>query len=280
MAPRSIDFRNIPVQADIISGILRLDSESTSCFRDLDSFVRSDQGVATLVLRVVNSPLYSRGRQIATISLAISVLGFNVVRSLSMLAFSRAMFSNVRDPDFKLHVWQHSLLTAIAARHICQSLGDARDKDEAFIAGLMHDMGAVLMFNHDAAGYRQVMTQSIGQGADYLEVERQRFGFDRFQVGREAVGEWKLPDRFNDFLGADPRSPALSAADPVLHSLAVAHCLIESAGYGVPAAADEAARRALLGRFDLEPALVESWLQADFVASLKSDDTYQLCANL
>ena len=80
MGYQAINYKNIPVQSEIISGIIGLDVDSISCFRDLDGFVRSDQGVATLLLRVVNSPIYSRGRKIATIPMAISVLGFNVVQ--------------------------------------------------------------------------------------------------------------------------------------------------------------------------------------------------------
>ena len=81
---KSINYKNIPVQSDVIAGILNLDVESNTCFRDLDSYVHSDQGVATLVLRVVNSALYSRGNKIATIPRAIGVLGFQVVRSLAV----------------------------------------------------------------------------------------------------------------------------------------------------------------------------------------------------
>lgn len=281
MGPQSIDYKNIPVQADIISGIIRLDPDANSCFRDLDSFVRSDQGVATLVLRVVNSPLYSRGRQIATIPIAISILGFNVVRSLAMLAFSRSMFSKSRDPAFRLHLWQHSLLTAIAGRNICQALGGGKEKDEAFIAGLMHDMGAVLMFNHDHARYGQVMQLIHAEGCAGTAAEQAVFGFDRFQVGREAVTQWRLPARFADFMGAATDVPPPERADDrVWRSLAAANCLIEGAGIGSRPVEDPAARKAALMGFAIDAALCEEWLQDAYIDSLKEDDTYQLCANL
>ncbi|MDP1527085.1 MAG: HDOD domain-containing protein [Rhodocyclaceae bacterium] len=281
MNPQAIDYKNIPVQADIISGIIRLDPEANNCFRDLDSFVRSDQGVATLVLRVVNSPLYSRGRQIATIPIAISVLGFNVVRSLAMLAFSRSLFSKSRDPAFRLHIWQHSLLTAIAGRNICHALGGGKEKDEAFIAGLMHDMGAVLMFTHDHDRYRQVMDLMQTQGVDTSAAEQQVFGFNRFDVGREAVSQWKLPARFADFMGADTAAAAGNlVADRVWRSLAAANCLIEGVGIGSVPIDDVAMRKAALLRYEIDETLCDEWLQPGYVDSLKEDDTYQLCANL
>lgn len=281
MAHKRIDYKNIPVQADILSGIIRLDPESNSCFRELDSFVRSDQGVATLVLRVVNSPLYSRGRQIATLPIAISVLGFNVVRSLAMLAFSRSMFSKSSDPSFRLHIWQHSLLTAIASRNICHALGGGKEQDEAFIAGLMHNMGAVLMLNHNEADYGRVMGLIREQGYESVAAEQQVFGFDRFQVGREAVTQWRLPERFIDFMGANTATPAPElVGDRVWRSLAAANCLIEGNGIGGQPVADLAARKSALLNFVVDEALCDGWLQPDYIDRLREDGTYQLCANL
>ena len=161
MSQTKINFKQIPVQAGIISNIIKLDVESHTCFFELDNLISSDQGVASLVLRVVNSPFYSRGNKVATIPLAVSLLGFSVVRSLALLAFSRSLFSQTKNALFRLHIWQHSLLTAIASQTICHELGYAKLHDEAFIAGLMHDTGKVLMFSHDPALYQNVFKYSI-----------------------------------------------------------------------------------------------------------------------
>ena len=92
MNTNKINFQNIPVQAGIISNIINVDILSHNCFQKLDDLISSDQGVASLVLRVVNSALYSRGNKVATIPLAISLLGYSVLRSLALLAFSRSFF--------------------------------------------------------------------------------------------------------------------------------------------------------------------------------------------
>jgi HD-like signal output (HDOD) protein len=278
---RAIDYKNIPVQAEIISGIIRLDVESINCFRDLDSYVRSDQGVATLVLRVVNSALYSRGAKIATIPMAISRLGFNVVRSLAMLAFSRSMFSKTKDKLFRLHIWQHSLLSAIAGRDICQAIGASKAKDEAFIAGLMHDMGKVLLFTHDEKRYLEVLARVLQQGSPCIEAEQQVFGCDHCQVGREAVTQWKLPERFAEFMGEDLSLTQTGlSADPVRLSLTAANFLVERAGIGSAPDNDSASGKLALLAAGLPEACCDPWLQEDFVPGLMNDETYQLCANL
>ena len=278
---KAIDYKNIPVQSDIIAGIVRLDVESNTCFRDLDSYVHSDQGVATLVLRVVNSALYSRGNKIATIPRAISVLGFQVVRSLAMLAFSRSLFSQTNNPMFRIHLWQHSLLTAIAGQTICCALGDDKQKDEAFIAGLMHDMGKVLLFTHDPKKYLEVLNIVLNEGCPSAEAEQRVYGCDHYQVGIEAVSQWRLPERFIQYMGVDlgPQAPGY-AVDPVRLSLAAANLLIGTFGIGAIAVADVEARRAALTAYGLPDEACESWLHDEFLQELMNNETYQLCANI
>lgn len=281
MIPEKINFKNIPVQAGIISKIINLDIDANNCFRELDDLISSDQGVASLVLRVVNSPLYSRGNKVATIPLAISLLGYSVVRSLALLAFSRSLFSQTRNTFFRLHIWQHSLLTAIASQEICQALGSARLNDEAFIAGLMHDTGKVLMFTHKPDWYEKVLNLVLAGDCTSQQAEQQLYGFDHCQIGLEAVKEWKLPERFNDYMGAELTLPcAKPQTDTVLLSLMAANYLVKSAGIGARAVSDSAARNTALLSLGLSVELCEQLLQDQFMANLMENETYKLCASI
>ena len=279
--PTGINFKNIPVQADIISSVINVDILSHNCFRELDDFISSDHGVASLVLRVVNSALYSRGNKVATIPLAISLLGFSVVRSLALLAFSRSLFSHTKNEQFRLHIWQHSLLTAIASQSICQKLGFAKLNDEAFIAGLMHDTGKVLMFSHDPDLYEDVFKHIFETNCTSSSAERQLFGFDHCQVGLEAVKEWKLPERFNSYMGSNISLPhADILADTVLLSLVAANYLIKTAGIGANKLDEHDSKKATLMSFGLDEALSEEMLQSEFIESLKENEVYKLCASI
>lgn len=281
MDQSKINFKNIPVQAGIISNIINVDILSHHCFRDLDDLISSDQGVASLVLRVVNSSLYSRGNKVATIPLAISLLGYTVVRSLALLAFSRSLFSHTKNAQFRLHIWQHSLLTAIASQSICQKLGFAKLNDEAFIAGLMHDTGKVLMFTHNPGSYEIVFKQIFESNCTSSFAERQCFGFDHSQVGLEAAKEWKLPPRFNSYMGEDltlPRAEML--ADTVLRSLIAANYLIKTAGVGANKLDEHDTRKTALLSFGLADELCEELLQSEFIESLMENEIYKLCASI
>ncbi len=281
MDVNKINFKNIPVHAGIISNIINVDILSHNCFRDLDDFISSDQGVASLVLRMVNSALYSRGNKVATIPLAISLLGYSVVRSLALIAFSRSLFSHTRNALFRLHIWQHSLLTAIASQNICLKLGDGKLGDEAFIAGLMHDAGKVLMFSHNPDLYVKVLQHTFENNCTSLEAERQLFGFDHCQVGVEAVKEWKLPLRFNNYMGKDLTQPgAGTLTDTPMLSLTLANYLVKSAGIGACPSDDYETTKAALLSFGLSDELCEELMQNQFIESLMENEIYILCAGI
>lgn len=278
MAQTNIDFKSIPVQASIISKIISLDVESNNCFHELDDLISADQGVASLLLRVVNSPFYSRGNKIATIPYAISLLGYGVVRSLALMAFSRSLFSHTRNPLFRQHIWQHSLLTAIASQRICQKLDSSNLKDDAFVAGLMHDTGKVLMFTHNPALYEQVFALSFESNCSSVIAEQKYFGFDHCIAGLDAVAEWKLPERFNDYMGKELLMQPQD--DVVLLSLTAANYLVKSAGLGGNLLEDDEVRLAALLALGLEDSVCEEILHPEYFAELKESDTYKLCASI
>lgn len=281
MDHKSINFKNIPVQAGIISNIINLDVDSHNCFQELDELVSSDQGVASLLLKVVNSPFYSRGNKVSTIPFAISLLGYSVVRSLALLAFSRSLFSKTSNPLFRQHIWQHSLLTAIASQSICEELGNFKLIHEAFIAGLMHDTGKVLMFTHNPSLYEDVLKYIFENKCSSLAAEEIFFGFNHCQVGLQAAKEWKLPDRFNEYMGLElalVRSG--QTADAVFLSLLAANYLVKSAGIGANAVSDKETRKAALLSFGMQEELSEHLLQDEFIEGLMENETYKLFGSI
>lgn len=281
MNNKTINFKSIPVQADIISRIINLENDSNNCFQELDHLVCSDQGVASLVLRVVNSPYYSRGNKVSTIPYAISLLGYTVVRSLALLAFSRSLFSSTKNDLFRLHLWEHSLLTALASQKICQEMGGVKSSDEAFIAGLLHETGKVLMFNLDVGLYEQVFQMCFSTACSSLIAEQEIYGFDHCQVGRGAIQEWKLPARFSAYMGADLTRPrAEQLADTVLSSLVAANYLVKAAGIGANRITDQEIKKAELLGFGIQENLCEQLLQDDFISGLMEHETYKLCASI
>src|SRR6185295_14060797 len=108
-----IDFKNIKLgfQPQVVAGLMRLTDSSEASFKELDRLVRADPNMTAFIIKAANSPLYYRGNQIKALPIAISLLGFNVVRALAIAANSQSLFQTGDYARFKKTVWEHSVVT-------------------------------------------------------------------------------------------------------------------------------------------------------------------------
>lgn len=282
---KKIDYRRVAAQPDIISEIIKIDDDSPHCFGELDRLLRSDQGAASLVLRVANSVIYNRGHPIKTLPVAIALLGINVIRSLSILALTRSIFSQSKNKLIRRHVWNHSLLTAIASQSICVEMGNSANAEEAFVAGLLHDVGKILLFSHFSETYLNALNYWLESQCSSAEAEQKFLGMDHYHVGQQAVKEWKLPAHFVDYMGINLDEPysteseASTQLGSVQLSLAAANSLIKGAGIGA-SPWDPDTRKAKLAGLGLSSEFCDCLLEDSFMQGLMKNELYQQCADV
>lgn len=276
-----IDYKKIATaQPGIITKIIEINEESQNCFREIDALLRSDQAIAAFILRVANSPIYSRNQVIKTLPIAISLLGVSIIRSLVILAFSRAVFAKSRNELVCKHVWHHSLLTAIASHQICYKLGNHEAGEEAFVAGLLHDIGKVLLFTHVQNEYMEALHYALEQHCPCADAEQKFLGINHRQVGEEAIKAWKLPEHFNRFVHNDLDRLAVGhIQDKVLLSLAAANSIIKGRGFGANTI-DPSIQKEKLIQYGLSEEFSSQLLDEVFFEELLTNDIYQFCANV
>jgi len=270
----AIDYKKIIARPDLLAQIVSIDAGSEKCFQEMDQLVRSDQGSVSFVLRVANSAMYSRGKPIKTIPHAISLLGVNIIRSLAILSVSRAIFTRSRNALFQKHVWQHSLLTALACQQICFEAGESKLAEEAFVAGLLHDIGKVLLNYNCPDDYPVILGYVLKHSCSCAEAERKFLDINHNDVGVRAVVEWKLPSYFADYVGIDLEVFHPGQADnKVLFFLAIANCLIKNAGFGAHMLT-LTERRERLMRLGINERLCMLLLEDGFLQKLQRNDIY------
>ncbi len=277
MKAHAIDYKNIAVNPEVISKITQIDPESNNCFSEIDNLLRSDQSAATLILRVANSPIYNRGKHIKTLPIAINILGVRVIRSLVLLALSRSIFTQSKNKLMMRHVWQHSLLTAITSQTICNEIDVIKEGEEAFVAGLLHDIGKILLFSHFKEKYIVILEYALKNNCTSAEAEQIHLNINHFEVAQQAVKEWKLPGYFRNYIGVNLEQLSTSQMnDKVQQSLAVANSLVKGAGIGSNSW-DQETRKDKLIALGLDSDFCDYLLEDTFLQKLMENEIYQQC---
>jgi len=158
----------------------------------LRACIENDPALTTKILRVVNSSLYGLSRQVSDLNQALALLGTKPLKLL-VLGFSLpdALFANVAC-DVLARYWKRTLTRAVAAREICQSFKSA-DGDEAFIAGLLQDLGILVMIQGVGQPYVELLNKVYETGKDLAKVERQALRFDHRELTAHLMKQWGLP---------------------------------------------------------------------------------------
>ena len=188
---------NLGVSPQVLASIAKLDPSSSNIdFNQLENMLKSDQGMVTLILRVANSKFFAHGKQIKTLQHAIAVLGFRMLRSLAMLASTRALFGKNVYSRFKNRVWQPSIAAGLIAREIAIKSKRRTQAEECFIMGLLHKVGQVIFNVTDKSKFIQVLNELEKEERPSVEIERDHFGMDHMEIGRKAMEAWGLPNLY------------------------------------------------------------------------------------
>lgn len=194
--------------------IIELVEDPSSTAQDLHKIVSFDPALSTRILKVVNSAFYGLPGQIGSINRAIVLLGLNAVKNIAIAASLAKLFrGGDLCPQFSAkELWRHSVATAVGSKMIADKLRLGLP-DEAFLGGLLHDIGIVVEMQADRQKLIDVIA-SLGvnrEGApteDMLEAELRIFGATHQDFGQALCEKWKFPQAFRYVTGRhhDPLS--------------------------------------------------------------------------
>jgi putative nucleotidyltransferase with HDIG domain len=157
---------------------------------ELGDIIEKDQTVTARVLKISNSALYGLRQEVTSLNHAIMVLGFKTIRSLVLSVSTKSLYKSFGMKE-KI-IWDHSIGAAIAAKIISKGMGS--DTGEmAFIGGLMHDLGKVVLNNETPDIFVQVMMKTYNDGADSLDAENEVYGYTHTEIGAGVMERWGFP---------------------------------------------------------------------------------------
>jgi len=243
--------------------------------------VATDPALSAKVIRLVNSPAFGLRQEVRTVPHALALLGVNAVRTL---ALSFSLVRDLRRPqrDGMRTYWRRSIMAAVAAREL-GAVVRGTDRDEAFLAALLQDIGVLALARVTGAAYEAVAAEAGTDHARLAACERAAFGADHAEVGAWLAGAWRLPEPIRVAIAishgsedADPSGGAPAPGAGVLRlgrvvrvAGALADIWVRSDAAPATRLAREVAAGALgLSGADLEPVLSRMAAAMPQVASL------------
>jgi len=188
---------------------------------DLSRIVEMDPPLAAKVLQVANTPYYGKPRKVSSLAEAFSILGFPVLRSI-VLSVSVLEFFSDRKPDVDLDLdglWAHSIGAAVWARRLASRIPHPVDPEQAFISGLLHDVGKVLLCCALKERYNLAITHARENTLPLHEAERACFGYDHADAGLWLMQAWRIPPRYCDAAFHHHHATGESIQNPTVRSL-------------------------------------------------------------
>lgn len=224
-------IRELPTLPSILLRIIETVNDPDSSALDLGQHIAADQSLSATILRVVNSAYYGFYRQVNSVTTAIVILGFHEVRNLALMAKAFQAFADSNSRYDRRQLWRHSLATAMAAERIAR-LRRLNADGGHFIAGLLHDLGKVVLDTLYPVEYALVVRRAHNEKTPVLDQEIRAFNLDHTQAGAMLAGHWNLPTPVAEAMARHHHPDSAQVAQELVHVTALANYLTYQAHLG------------------------------------------------
>ena len=164
--------------------------DPTTSLVDLERAVAMDTTLSAKVLKLANSSFFGLQRDVASLRQALLVLGFRATRGMTLALAAMSVGKN--EDAVRYTIWQKSMRSAVAARVLAPSAG--WDRGEAFVAGLLHDIGQLVLLELHPHLYEDLL-HFARSPEDLIQAEVSTFGFNHAELGSAVLERWDLPAR-------------------------------------------------------------------------------------
>jgi putative nucleotidyltransferase with HDIG domain len=227
LAPVMTSLRDLPALPSIVLDLIHSLGREDVDVKALAEKMSRDQALAAKILRLANSSFYGLAGKVKTVKQAIVVLGFDSARALAVASkvIATIQGDGTRQADVA-DFWRHSIATALCAKNLARQAG--LDQDAAFIAGLLHDIGRLVLATRFPAEYARVLDDCERLDLTVDAAELRVFGLDHQGAGQMLAEAWKFPPLIQRAIGQHhaPASADLGDLPGVVHAAnAMVHAL-------------------------------------------------------
>ena len=188
----------LPTLPNVVTKLLHLAGDETSNAEAIASVIESDQSLTARTLHLVNTPSFGFPSEIKTVSRAAVVLGTNTIRCIALgMGVVKTFPSGGHATGFpSKEFWKHSLACAVCAEMLAQHSKHKIEAAEAFVAGLLHDIGKIVLSSCLERDYQEIADLAREQDIPLLQAEENELGIQHTAAGKWLAERWGLPASF------------------------------------------------------------------------------------
>ena len=225
--------RDLPAMPQVASKVLELSADPNTSAQQLQQIISDDQAMTGRILKIANSAMYSCSRKVKTLTEAIVMLGFDSIRSLVVTSAARNLY-NTRNASTGLKerlLWEHSIGVAFACRLLVLERIPAL-AEEAFLAGLMHDIGKLVLNLRVPEQFDEIVQLVYNDNLPFNSTEKEILGYDHAEVGAKLINKWNLSPMLEDTIFHHHNPEAMTIDNPLLLYLDLGNKLCHKLGIG------------------------------------------------
>jgi HD-like signal output (HDOD) protein len=219
-------IKNLPTVPGIVAKISRMVENPETSAAEVGRLISQDQVLSAKVLRMANSAFFGMSRKISSISQALVILGFDVVKGLVLTS---SVFDMIQKSMAGL--WEHSIGCAAASGAVATLLG-RDDAEEILVAGLLHDLGKVVLALNLPEEMKLVQKKVASGPVLFHEAESELLDFDHCDLGQWLAEHWNLPESLAEPMRLHHR-PEKAVLKPECTAIVhIADIIIRAKGFG------------------------------------------------
>jgi len=193
---RISSITNIPTLPEVATKLIQTVNNKGTSATEISNLIAQDISLSAKVLRLSNSAFYGMPRSITNINNAVVILGLRVINTLVLSLTVFDLFADDDNSQFdRKRFWDHSFATGMTAKFLANNMQKSIffDPEEAFCAGLLHDIGKIVMEQYMHDDFHQAITAASEKKLSQLEAENTFLGYNHTDVASWLIDQWGLP---------------------------------------------------------------------------------------
>jgi putative nucleotidyltransferase with HDIG domain len=203
-------IRDVPTMPEILFRLNQMFQDEDVSIEKIGHLIETDQAISSKILMLVNSAFFGFRSRVSSISHALMILGFNTVRnaaiSVSLVDAMRIRQSRGFDVT---EFWRHSIAVAVAAKYLAKQIR-LKDPDNAFAAGLLHDIGKLVMLQYLPELFDRAWESVCRENISFHDAEHNYLPIDHAVIGAHLARKWHFPPLLIEAIAHHHKPPELS----------------------------------------------------------------------